>query len=76
MIIKQKLVKIKRKYHSKYTTTQEFNKLTAEDFAERLKEANLATKSDVTNSIIHNKFKNIDKKITSNKTKHVDDGKK
>ena len=30
--------------HSKYITTPEFNKLTAENLSERLKEAKLATK--------------------------------
>ena len=30
--------------HDKYITTQEFNKLTAEDFAARLKQANLERK--------------------------------
>ena len=32
--------------HDKYITTPEFNKLTAEDFAARLAQARLATKSD------------------------------
>ena len=32
--------------HSKYITTPEFNKLTAENFTARLKQANLTTKSD------------------------------
>ena len=34
--------------HSKYITTQEFNKLTSENFAARLKQANLAIKTDIT----------------------------
>ena len=33
--------------HDKSTTTQEFNKLTVENFATRLKQARLATKADV-----------------------------
>ena len=33
--------------HSKYITTQEFNKLTTENYTARLKQANLATKSDI-----------------------------
>ena len=33
--------------HSKYTTTPEFNKLTAENVTARLKQANLATRGDI-----------------------------
>ena len=33
--------------HDKYITTQEFNKLTTENFSERLKQANLASKNDI-----------------------------
>ena len=33
--------------HDKYITTPEFNKLTSENFAARLKQANLASKSDI-----------------------------
>ena len=33
--------------HDKYITTQEFNKLTPENFKERLKQANLVTKTDL-----------------------------
>ena len=32
-----------------YITTQEFNKLTSENFAVRLKQANLASKNDIAN---------------------------
>ena len=34
---------------SKYITTQEFNKVTAENFVARLAQANLASKKDVAN---------------------------
>ena len=37
--------------HDKYITTQEFNKLTSENFTARLKLANLARKSDISNSV-------------------------
>ena len=37
--------------HDKYITTQEFNKLTLENFPARLKQANLANKSDTANFI-------------------------
>ena len=33
--------------HDKYITTEEFNKLTADNFAARIKEAKLVTKTDI-----------------------------
>ena len=33
--------------HNKYDTTQEFNKLTVENFGNRLKQENLAIKEDI-----------------------------
>ena len=56
--------------HDKYITTQEFNKLTSENFPARLKQANLASKNDISNFVkkktdFDNKLKNV----TSNKTK-------
>ena len=33
--------------HDRYITTQEFNKLTAKNFAARLKQVNLASKNDI-----------------------------
>ena len=45
-------VKNKIADHAKYITTQEFNKLTAEDFAARLKQANLVSKTDFNNKLI------------------------
>ena len=57
--------------HDKYITTPEFNMLTAEKFAAKLKQANLMTKTDFNNKLI-----NINKKTTSNKTKHVEAEKK
>ena len=47
--IKKKLTDHK---HDRYITTPEFNKLTAENFAERLKQANLVTKTDLDNKVI------------------------
>ena len=52
--------------HDKYITTPEFNKLTAKNFATRLKQANLLTKTD-----FNDKLKILDQKINSNKTKHL-----
>ena len=52
--------------HDNHITTPEFNKLTAENFAARLKLANLVRKTD-----FDDKLKNLNEKVTSNKTKHV-----
>ena len=56
-------------------TTPEFKKLTSENFAARLKQANLASNSDIVNFVnktdFDDKLKNLNKKDTSNKTKHA-----
>ena len=52
---------------AKYITTQEFNKLTAENFKERLKQANLVSKTDFDNKVI-----SFSRKITSNKAKYLE----
>ena len=61
--------------HDKYITTLEFDKFTAEIFALRLKRTNLVGKSDIANLVNKTYFdgtlKNLNKKITSNKTKNV-----
>ena len=58
--------------HDKYITTQE---LTAENFTARLKQANLESKSFIadfeTKKDFDKKLKNLNKKFTSSKTKHV-----
>ena len=54
--------------HDDYITTPEFNRLTAENFTAWLTQANLVNKTDFDN----NKLININKKITSNKTKYVE----
>ena len=63
-------MKLKRKVtnhtHDKYITTPEFNKLTTENFAARLAQANLVTKTD-----FDNKLSSLNRKIISNKTKHL-----
>ena len=50
-------------------------KKTAENFAARLAQANLASKNDISNFIkkpnFDDKLKNLNKKITLNKAKHV-----
>ena len=49
------------------------NLITAENFPARLPQANLATKSDIVNFVdktdFDDKLKNLNKKVTSNKTK-------
>ena len=61
--------------HDKYITTPEFNKLTAENLAARLAQANLAIKSDIANFVnktdFDEKLKNLNKKVTSNKAKDL-----
>ena len=56
--------------HDKYITTPEFNKLTAENFAARLTQVNLASKNDISNFIkktdFDYKLKNLSKKVTPN----------
>ena len=52
--------------HDKYITTPEFNKLTAESLAARLAQANLVTETDFDDKLI-----NLNRKITSKKTKHL-----
>ena len=64
-----KISEIKKKTpdHPKYITTQEFNKLTAENFTARLKQANLVNKTES-----DNKLTSFNKIITSNKTNHLE----
>ena len=47
-VLNKKISEVENKIpdHAKYITTQEFNKLTAECFEARLKQANLVNKSD------------------------------
>ena len=67
--------KINNHDHDKYITTQEFNKLTSDNFTARLKQANLARKTDLANFVnktdFDNKLLSFNKRINSNKTKHV-----
>ena len=59
--------------HGKFITTQEFNSLTTDNSAARLKEANLASRNNIANLVrqvyFDKKTINYDNKITSNKTK-------
>ena len=58
--------KLNNHNHDKYITTPEFNTLAADVFNARLAQANLVTKAD-----FDNKLSNLNRKITSNKAKHV-----
>ena len=51
---------------NKYIDTHEFNKLAADVFNTRLAQANLITKTD-----FGTKLSSLNRKITSNKTKHL-----
>ena len=66
MILKRKLLII---------TTPEFVKLIAENFAAKLRQANLGSKSDISYFVkktdFDDKLKKLNKKYISNKTKHV-----
>ena len=53
--------------NSNYITTKEFNKLTAEKFSIRLKQADLVSETD-----FDNKLTGFNKKNTSNKTKNLE----
>ena len=57
--------------NAKYITTLEFNKLTAENFAARLKQDNLVTKAD-----FDNKPTSFNKRVRSNKIKYLEVQKK
>ena len=65
------LVKLKIPNHDKYITTPEFNRLTAENFTVRLKQTNLVTETDFDENLT-----DFNRKITSNKTKHLEVEKK
>ena len=56
---------------NKHSTAQEFNKLTAENLAARLNQAGLVNKTD-----FNNKLTSFNKRMTSNKTKHLEVQKK
>ena len=60
-------------HSKKYITTPEFNKLTAENVAARLKQANLASERDnfVNRADVDNKLLSFNKIISSNITRHV-----
>ena len=72
-VLNTKISKVENKIpdNSKYITTQEFTNLIAENFAARLKQASLVNKID-----FDNKLTSFNRRITSNKTKHLEVQKK
>ena len=54
--------------HDKYITNLEFNKFTAENFSARLKQANLARKSDIANFVKKTDFDNKPKDVATDKS--------
>ena len=68
-----KVSKVENKipHSSKYITTQKFNRLRVENFAARLKQANLVSRTN-----FDNKLTSFNKRIIWNKTKHLDASKK
>ena len=72
-VLNIKTNEVENKIHnnSQYIITQEFSKFTAEDFASKLKQANLVSKID-----LDNKLTNLYKRITSSKTKTLEVQKK
>ena len=66
----------KHDHSNKYITTQEFDKLTSENFALRLAQANLAGKNGTDNFVnkiyFNNKLKKLNKKVNSNNTSHAE----
>ena len=72
-ILNTKIIEVENKIpdRAKYITTQESNRLTVENFAARLKHANLVRKTDIDNKLI-----TFNRKITSNKTKYLEVQKK
>ena len=55
---------------------QKFNKLTSGSFAATLRQANLANEADIDNFVektgFKDKLKNLNKKVTSNKSKYLE----
>ena len=68
-VLNTKISKVESKIpgHAKYVTTPEFNRLTEKNFTTRLKQANLVNKTD-----FDSKLTSFNKRIASNKTKHLE----
>ena len=66
--------------HDICVTTEKCNELTSVNFDERSKQANLPSKNDIADFVkkrdFNDKLKNINKKVISNKTRHIKVNKK
>ena len=71
--IEKKITDHNHDEYDKYITTEEFNKLTSKNLDARLAQANLTRKNDIADFVkktdFDDKLKNLNKKVTSNKTK-------
>ena len=71
--IEKKITDHNHDKYDKYITTEEFNKLTSKNLDARLAQANLTRKNDIADFVkktdFDDKLKNLNKKVTSNKTK-------
>ena len=78
--VKLKKIYIDHDHSNNYITAQSFNKLTSEIFVARLAQANLASKNNIADFLektdFDNKQKKLNKKVTWNKTRHVNAEKK
>ena len=67
-------------HSNKYITTQEFSRLTVENFEVRLAQARLANKADIADFVkktdFGDKLETLNRKVTSIKTKHIEVEKK
>ena len=77
LTIEQQLMKLKKitdhDHSNKYINTQEFNKLTSENFASTFAQANLASKNDIANFV---KKTDFDDKLTNLNKKNISSIKK
>ena len=73
IVVNREIIEVENKVfdHAKYIAIPKFNKLTAENFAARLMQVNLVSKSDFDNKLI-----NFKRKTASNKTKCLEVQKK
>ena len=74
-----KIIEVEKKItdydHDKYIATPECNKFTAEHVVARLAQAIMESQSDIANFVrktdFDDKLKHLNKKVTSNKSKHL-----
>ena len=76
LVIESKKLTITQKVVEFKITTQQFNKLTSENFTARLKQTNLASKNYITDFVKKTDFDNKLKDATSNKNELHEQSKK